>query len=100
MEPPTKGRRFVDSKLTWRQVQLPPSVTEADLDAILFSVIKPQWRKVAMILIRAEEQCSERDFPIGHEIIAARIRALADSDRIEAAGDLRKWGFSEVRLKP
>jgi hypothetical protein len=74
-------------------------VTESDVDAILFSVLKPQWRKVAAILVRAEEQCAERDLQISYEVFAARIKALADSDRIEAAGDLRKWRYSEVRLK-
>jgi hypothetical protein len=54
---------------------------------------------VAAILIRAEEQCAERALSLSHEVVAARIRALAEAGRIEAAGDLRKWRFSEVRLK-
>jgi hypothetical protein len=29
----------------------------------------------------------------------ARLRELADNDRIEGVGDLRKWRHSEVRLK-
>jgi len=37
--------------------------------------------------------------PISDEAIAARLQILADSDRIEGFGDLRKWRHSEVRLK-
>jgi hypothetical protein len=37
--------------------------------------------------------------PISDEEIAARLQVLADSDRIEGIGDLRKWRHSEVRLK-
>ncbi len=33
------------------------------------------------------------------EILGARIEALAESDRIDGTGDLRKWRHSEVRLK-
>ena len=36
---------------------------------------------------------------VAAEMLGARIRALAESDRIEGAGDLRKWRYSEVRLQ-
>ena len=36
---------------------------------------------------------------ISDEALAARIQVLTDSGRIEGVGDLRKWRFSEVRLK-
>jgi hypothetical protein len=32
--------------------------------------------------------------------LAARIQVLAETGEIEDVGDLGKWGFSEVRLKP
>ncbi len=99
LQPPAKGARFVDSKLTWKQVQLPPSVTEADIDVIIFSMMKPRFQKVAMIVIRSLKRCEELGLPVGDQVIAARLRLLADAGRIEGAGDLRKWGFSEVRLK-
>lgn len=89
----------ISSSLTWDQVRLPPSVTEADLDSIIFSVLKPQWQKTAMTVIRAMDRCEERGLPIGDEAIAARLQVLAASDRIEGIGDLQKWRHSEVRLK-
>ncbi|WKA28927.1 DUF3658 domain-containing protein [Bradyrhizobium roseum] len=89
----------ISSTLTWDQVRLPPSVTEADLDSIILSSLKPQWQKTAMVVFRAMDRCEERGLPIGDEAIAARLQVLAASDRIEGIGDLRKWRHSEVRLK-
>jgi hypothetical protein len=45
---------------------------------------------------------SHRDqstFATRGECDAARLKAMVDSRLIEGAGDLRKWRFSEVRLK-
>jgi uncharacterized protein DUF3658 len=99
LQPPSKGARFVDSMLTWKQVQLPPSVTEGDIDVIIFSVMKPRFQKVAMVIIQSLKRCEELGLPVDDQVIAARLRLLADAGRIEGAGDLRKWRFSEVRLK-
>ena len=52
-----------------------------------------------MAVILVARRCEEPALPIRGEVIAARLRALADSDRIEGIGDLRMWGHSEVRLK-
>jgi hypothetical protein len=89
----------INSELRWEQVRLPAPLTEADIDAIIFSVMKTRWQKVAMIVGDGVGQCKERRLPINGEMIAARLRALADSNLIEAQGDLRKWRFSEARLK-
>jgi hypothetical protein len=87
----------IDSELRWDQVRLPPRISEKDIDDILFSVMESHWRKVAFVVGRTGRHFE----PLGlsHEIIAARLRELADTDQIEGAGDLRKWGRSEVRLK-
>jgi hypothetical protein len=94
---PEKPR--INSRLRWDQVKLPTGITEAELDALILSMMKPHWNKMAMILGRMQEQCKQHEWPLSDEIVAARIQALADADRIEAAGDLRKWRHSEVRLK-
>ena len=101
LEPPPLDEEIptICSSLTWDQVRLPPSVTEADLDGILFSLLKPGWQKTAMVVILAMQRCQELALPIGDEEIAARLQVLSDSDRIEGIGDLRKWRHSEVRLK-
>ena len=89
-----------DSTLRWDEVELPSSIAEADLDDVIFSVMHPQWRKTAMILFKAGEGCRERSWPIETEVLAARIQALAEADRIDHQGELRYWHASEVRLKP
>lgn len=77
---------------------LPESVSEADLDAIIFSVLTSRLQKTAMVVGKAMAHCREHGLPVGAEIIGARIQALA-SDRVEGAGDLRQWCHSEVRLR-
>ena len=101
LEPPLLDEEVpaIISGLTWNQVRLPPSVTEADLDGIIFSLLNPRWQKTAMVVALAAKHCEQVALPIGREEIAARLQVLSDTDRIEGIGDLRKWRHSEVRLK-
>jgi len=98
-ETPGEAPTF-DSTLRWDEVELPSPIAESDLDDVLFSVMQPQWRKTAMILVKADERCRERSWPIGLAVLAARVQALAEAGRIDHQGELRYWRFSEVRLKP
>jgi hypothetical protein len=101
LEPPYEGEQVpaITSTLRWSQVRLPPSVSEADIDAVILSVMTPRWQKMAMVVMRALNRCKELALPISAEALAARIQVLAKSDRLEDIGDLRKWRHSEVRLK-
>ena len=101
LEPPIIEEEIpaITSELRWDQVRLPPSVTEADIDDVIFSVLKPRWDKTAKIIILVMRRCEELDIPIGDKEIAARLQVLSDSDRIEGIGDLRMWFHSEVQLK-
>ena len=94
-----KENPTIVSNLTWDQVRLPPSVTEAELDTIIFSFLEPNWRKTAMVIALTAMRCERLALPISDEEIAARLQVLSDTDRIEGIGDLRKWRHSEVRLK-
>jgi hypothetical protein len=85
--------------LRWEEVTLPETVSEADVDQIIFSMLRSQWQKTAMVVGRSQQLCRERSLPITAEIFGARILAPADSDSLEARGDPRKWRHSEVRLK-
>jgi hypothetical protein len=89
----------ISSGLRWDEVKLGPSVTESHLDGIIFSFLKPRPQKMALVVLLAIKRCEELGLPISDEAIAARLQILADSDRIEGFGDLRKWRHSEVRLK-
>ena len=101
LEPPARDEEIptISSGVTWDQGRLPTSATEADLDGIIFALLKPRWQKTAMVVILVTKRCQELAMPIRDEEIAARLQVLADSDRIEGIGDLRKWRHSEVRLK-
>ena len=101
LEPPVEEEEEprINSELRWDQVRLPTSISEADIDAILIAIIQPHWRKVAMVVGTALNRCRELGLQISDEALAARIQVLAESGRLEGIGDLRKWRFSEVRLK-
>jgi len=96
---PLEEETAIDSDLRWEDVTLPASVSEAYLDTIIFSVLTSRLQKTAMVIAKATKCCDERALPVSAEIIGARIQALVEADRIESAGDLRKWRYSEVRLQ-
>lgn len=89
----------VSSTLTWSEVRLPPSVTEADLDLVIFSVLKKDWRKTVMVISKTRDSYEARSIPLDLEIVGARIQALANAARIESQGNLSMWRHSEVRLR-
>jgi Protein of unknown function len=76
----------------------PASVSEADLDQLIFSALEPNWRKTARVVGNVVTRCEALAWPIDAEMLAARVQALAEAGRIERAGDLRAWRHSEVRL--
>ena len=89
----------ISSSLRWDQVQLPPSVSEAQVDQIILSVIAPQWHKMARIIWDAVKRSEELALGVRDEAFAARIQVLVEAGRLESQGDLRKWRHSEVRKK-
>jgi len=89
----------ISCDLRWKEVTLPPSVSEADLDAVTFSKLRPRRLKVAKVLSDIWKVFEERGLSIDHEVLSTRVRWLADVDRIESFGDVRKWRHSEICLK-
>ncbi len=92
--PPT-----ISSNLRWKNVKLPKSVSEADLDAIILSILTSRQQKTARVIGTAVNHCEEHGLPIGAKIFGARIEELAESGRIQAFGDPRIWTHSELKLK-
>lgn len=88
----------ISSDLQWKDITLPPSVSEADLDAVILSKLKPHALKVAKVIGDVMSAFREQGLSIGEETVGVRIRRLADMGRINGFGDLRKWRFSEVCL--
>ncbi len=93
-----EDRGMIDTTQRWEEIVLPDSVSEADLDSIIFSFLRPRWQKTAKILGDAFKRCETLALPVDLQVLAARLEALADANRLEVAGDLRKWRYSEVRL--
>jgi uncharacterized protein DUF3658 len=88
----------ISSPLRWADVALPASVTAADLDKIIFSMLRPRLMKTARIIGDVVVECKRLSWPITPEIVGARIEELSDEERIDSEGDLRYWGHSEIRL--
>ena len=99
LQPIPKDFDHLDTELRWEDVTLPPSISEADLDAVILSKLKSHSLKVARVIGDVMRAFEERGLSISSETIAVRIRWLAEVDRIKGFGDLRQWRFSEVSLK-
>jgi hypothetical protein len=96
-----EGEDRVCSTLRWKDVVLPASVTPADIDALIFAELKETyWRKVARVVSRCLMTFETRSIPVTDEVVAARIRELAESGQIESQGNLTMWRHSEVRWRP
>jgi hypothetical protein len=83
------------------------------VDETILASCKPQFLKVARIIIdvatalKVPKPMAERLFidetlekPMGTEVdfIADRIKALVKAKRLESAGNLDRWRYSEIRL--
>lgn len=97
LRPPTEPP-VIDTLRRWEDITLPDSVSETDLDSTIFSALTLRWQKTAMVISKALTRCEILALPVDAETVGVRIQALAEADRLEAAGDVRKWRYSEVRL--
>jgi hypothetical protein len=64
-------------------------------DDLIFSEACERWLKVARIISKVSDRVPNGPH---FEKIAARIQVLVDEGKLEAKGDLSRWGYSEVRL--
>jgi hypothetical protein len=99
LRPIPEGVDEIDCDLHWGDVTLTPPLAEADLDAVIISKLRPRSLKVAKIIGDVWEVYEERGQTIDSQIIGARIRWLAEADRIASFGDVRYWRSSEIALK-
>jgi hypothetical protein len=98
LRPPDPGRSRINTARRWKDIVLPESVSETDLDNAIFSALTSRWQKTAMVIGNALKYCKTLALPVDEEVVGVRIRALAEAGRLEGEGDLRKWRYSEVRL--
>jgi hypothetical protein len=99
LRPEFDERSFLDTVRRWKDIILPESVSDADIDAVIFSALSTRWLKTAKIIGDALTECRRLQLPVSAEMLGARIQALDEAHRLDSQGDLRKWRFSEVRLK-
>jgi hypothetical protein len=76
-------------------------IPASDIDRLLVSFCDTRWRKVARVIGKTYEALEEH----GHEVsrgiaklMDARMAILVRSGRLEAKGNIKRWGYSEVRL--
>jgi hypothetical protein len=98
LRPPEPDRSTIDTVRRWEDIVLPGSVSETELDSAIISALSSRWQKTAVVLTRALKRCETLGLPVDLQVLGARIQALAEADRLEGEGDLRKWRYSELRL--
>lgn len=75
-------------------------MTAALLDEVILSICLPRWLKVARVIGDADHdpRLANMDAEDRMDAVAERITALVKDGKLEAAGDLEQWRFSEIRL--
>ncbi len=67
------------------------------IDGLVVWVAKPQWLKVARIIVDVLRECERSGVATEASAVADSIRHMVEQGRLEAQGDLSKWRHSEVR---
>jgi hypothetical protein len=82
------------------------TLSHQNLDALILSFAKVQWRKVAMIIGQVLDECRRRGVDLDKDGVAdrvcdgvaERICALVENGQLGAQGNLSRWRHSEVKL--
>ncbi|MBN8987982.1 MAG: hypothetical protein J0H42_07050 [Rhizobiales bacterium] len=74
LRPPSDQVPIIDSALRWENVVLPTSVSEADLDQLIFSALESNWRKTARVIGNLVIRCEALAWPLDADMLAARSR--------------------------
>jgi hypothetical protein len=74
------------------------ALSHQNVDGLILSFAKVQWRKVAMVIGQVLDECRRLGINIDEHGVAERIRALVEGGQLEAQGDLSRWRHSEVKL--
>jgi hypothetical protein len=74
------------------------SITDSSIDERILFFVRPQWRKVALVLTKVIHEFDAKGIGISEERLERRLRLLINLTQIESAGDVSRWRFSELRL--
>ena len=78
-------------------------IPASNIDRLLLSCFDARWRKVARIIGQTYEALEARGIAIFRgiaKLMDARMAVLVRSGKLEAKGNIKRWGYSEVRLVP
>ena len=78
-------------------------IPASEIDRLLLSCCDARWRKVARIIGQAYETVERHGIAIFRgiaKLMDARMAVLVRSGKLEAKGNIKRWGYSEVRLPP
>jgi hypothetical protein len=67
------------------------------IDQAILGFCKPQFMKVARI-VGDVAVALKVPMDVDKDVIADRIKALVKAKKLEAAGNLDRWRYSEIRL--
>jgi hypothetical protein len=68
------------------------------IDACILSHCADRFYKVARIMGRTQDELADRFPKLSYVFYTQRLKHLADTGHLDAAGDVFKMRFSEVRL--
>jgi len=72
-------------------------VPDEKIDQAILAAVGRQFLKVARIIAEVGDRFGTRDDEF-YERVAIRIAALVVEKRLQSAGDITRWRYSEIRL--
>jgi hypothetical protein len=78
-------------------------ISAAVVDRLILSFCDTRRRKVARIIGQTYDALERRGIVIVGgiaKLMDARMAALVRNGKLEATGNIKRWGYSEVRLPP
>ena len=73
-------------------------MTCTEIDAQILACLSTRWQKVALIIGTVGQSISSPGRDDEFDRVAKRIYALVRVGRVAAAGDVKHWRESEIRL--
>lgn len=68
------------------------------IDDYILEACTKRFLKVARIIVDVSKKLGQPPHDENGLVIEKRIRSLIDAGKLEGAGDLSRWRFSEIRL--
>jgi len=77
----------------------PSLLSDDEIDAMLLAQVECRWLKTARVVLGALKAWGNWE-NWDEDRVTLSMKALVEKGKIESAGDLTNWRFSEVRLPP